>query len=956
MSTINQGALNRIDKGINNGFQPVVFHHGKNLFNKKNVIVDTALNIATGVEYSASGYSTTYKIPVIPFSKIYTNKDLSRILFYKDGVYIPDKAINNPAIGVIEIPDCNSFRITFSNAYSDVLQLEYGESSTAYESFDPTPRLPNIGGRVNVNIENREINTVYKSDIIKRLGIKFMSGVRIEPLTGMYAYASLSVSTPLIPVSPGRVYQRGNDAAGNDSYNRILYFDKDEQFIGSNVTIEGTSNAEKVFKTPGNCHYIATTLRNNTLDVVDSFFLKEIELKDTEDAFIGIKDNTDKLLRAINMNIDRGKFIYNKLTYNGVSFENSEGSIFSGLIPVEPSTAYVKGRRSTNSSTSRLWLYDYAERKIGEVSENYFETPENCKYVAIMVKHTTLWDYSKDRYLIIKYDDYLKEPIGEVVRDNDLYRASIIGNGVMSDYRIAAMFENHCIFYHYSTPYPGFYYSQSGFDFKRAKFIEFSEDNFPGLIADFVRMRFVIFNTSNGLRAMFFNNKNQVYYSTDSTFTNWKQSNIWGLYGKKTHYLADDNDKDPSGTRWRVREPLNLSERSAFYTWLNGLVRVEGLGGQLGLGLLFAAYGDCLGDTGSPARLYYTEDGENVYVQYEFGISSGYIKGGSTNVLYHTDICYGSPLDTSNIIGNYTGGLGLKVRYNIIPSEADKEPVDIFSYGDAVAITAFSKANGAVATVADATEINIGDTVVITGDSGNTDWNRYVNNTADSKTGGNGVMFKVRSKSGNNLTLYDVIGNPDNNIFCRHIHVCTEFGNGIVLGTGELYPQSWLVYIQPYTGRTPADYNNMNKDLWRDSVFRLNSSENGLQRTLGLYLTSNNDVLWASDEPAIYTTLAQIRGRDFVSNSFGIWKFKISDIDDRNKSKLMLPAVNALYQLRRIGSVLLCSDYYGVTYISRDEGETWEYVCTGGGSKTVITGFDKSRTRFYLGEFIIEFK
>lgn len=183
----------------------------------------------------------------------------------------------------------------------------------------------------------------------------------------------------------------------------------------------------------------------------------------------------------------------------------------------------------------------------------------------------------------------------------------------------------------------------------------------------------MFFNTLAGVRSLVFFDKNYIYCSTTGAFSGFEVPNIWDLKGRR-HWRISDDDKDPTGERYRAYFPSDYHNgiRQKAFEWHNGPVWMNGIGGQYSRGLLFANYTNTYApNTALPSCVFYTEDGKNIYIQYMFGVYQKYYKTSDETTEEKSSVNYnlGDDVDFS-ALGTYSGGLTLKKRWNILPSES----------------------------------------------------------------------------------------------------------------------------------------------------------------------------------------------------------------------------------------------------------------------------------------------
>lgn len=464
----------------------------------------------------------------------------------------------------------------------------------------------------------------------------------------------------------------------------------------------------------------------------------------------------------------------------------------------------------------------------------------------------------------------------------------------------------------------------------------------PSVYSGSVLSKAVIYKTITGVITMLFTDKNQIYYSSSGVFGEFKLSTIWGLRGR-----AHNNKATGEGGNWgrnKFYMPKNISERASQFSWFNSLlINKKEVSGNYVEHLLFANYQLGSGNTATPSCLFHTVNGKDIYTQYMFGIPCGKVKKAGTDEYISLGVSgWGDDLDTS-LFPSYTTGLTLQKRTSIIPSEVESDPAVKFEYGDILPITQFTSANKAVATVADASSFEVGNVIMIKGDSGNSDWNSLVDTTGTNGVNGVKGLFSVTKIEGNNLTLAETIGNYRNNLVPRHIHSLNFFANGVAIGTGEVYPQSWLVFqeIAPIENTT----------IWESSLL-LTTSEKSLQRSMGVHLRRDNKIIFASDDQWVKVESKKliIRDKNLTTTTAGVWLGNLEDVDDIGKFNNILWGADPVFKFIEIVSgVLLCVTVSGMTYLSFDDGDSWEFATCDNIQKTVSMGNDSNERRYFFG-------
>lgn len=336
-------------------------------------------------------------------------------------------------------------------------------------------------------------------------------------------------------------------------------------------------------------------------------------------------------------------------------------------------------------------------------------------------------------------------------------------------------------------------------------------------------------------------------------------------------------------------------------------------------------YGDKLtligtyrGPKGSRMCVFATHDGgRSWYNKYEFAAQT-------------EDLADGVFINTSSISGNYIDtSFVMNKRSLVIPSGEDKEPTTKFLLGSDVVVSAISKASQAVVTTATAHGLVTNDVVVFKKNTGSaetsTDWEWMTNETSSTSSGGNGMMFAVTVLTATTFKIREYVQSTENPLPCRHIHHINKVKDGWLIGTGEEYPKGWQLYIHAKN----ADEYSIIKAYTTLPTYRLNSSEDGVQRLLGAMLlddTDNSFVVALDSSMVTRPNITAPSGRTFAvaRNSMGIYKGKLSDIDDFTKYDCIYETPEPAYYFKEHFGAWMFLGQHGEFAISFDQGKTWQ--------------------------------
>ena len=273
----------------------------------------------------------------------------------------------------------------------------------------------------------------------------------------------------------------------------------------------------------------------------------------------------------------------------------------------------------------------------------------------------------------------------------------------------------------------------------------------------------------------------------------------------------------------------------------------------------------------------------------------------------------------------YASGLSMyKVTRNI-PTAAVKEPEHKYTITE-LSGWSIVKGTETVINFSVAHGLANNDIVAFTGSAG-AEWNQLTTSelTADS-IGDNVYMVAVNSTT--QITLKPYRGSYDDNLQCRHIHSVNETKSGIVFATGEAYPQGWTMFLKIAQTDGAEVLDAMTENF---QVYRLNSGENSLQRACGVIMIEDDadpTIIFNSDDGHVDTNMQwAIDGRTNLptSNSLGIWKGKLSNIDDYSKFECLLDVPEPAIWTHRYNGIIVAYYQLGGIAVSVDDGKTFRY-------------------------------
>ncbi len=282
---------------------------------------------------------------------------------------------------------------------------------------------------------------------------------------------------------------------------------------------------------------------------------------------------------------------------------------------------------------------------------------------------------------------------------------------------------------------------------------------------------------------------------------------------------------------------------------------------------------------------------------------------------------FGHPIVCSDGI---KGKIETRKRRCIIPSKADKDPKTSFEWDDPIKFGVECRSGKLTLVSEEPHGYENGNIISICNAPSELEW--MINSSINETSAGNGLLFKVECVDEKTIYLYEFVASPHNPISCRHIHHINRIRDGWLVGTGEIYPNSWILYIQMKEADTFAErYAHEEFD-----IIRLNSSEKSVQRTLGVLWADDecNTLIYASDHDVLEDKqkINPVTDRDvkLSRNATGVYIGKLCDIDDYNKFRPILEAMEPAYLLQEIEGAIVFSGQGGELAVSFDRGENWD--------------------------------
>ena len=226
----------------------------KNLFNKDTAIKDRYISYSDGLVDTASGFYASDFIKIEP-NTTYTKNDNQQLAFY-DVDYNFISGLVNPVTTFTTPENAKYVRITIVEAMLDSFQLEKGNESTEYETFDikidPKHIKMNSNNRVKnvvtVAKENGDYKTInealssIKDSKENQITIKLAPGEYVESVNTIGRYVSIvgeNKDTCIIKTYTNDYYHPPLDCSANNYFSNLTVIADDN---GTTTPVNGVNN------------------------------------------------------------------------------------------------------------------------------------------------------------------------------------------------------------------------------------------------------------------------------------------------------------------------------------------------------------------------------------------------------------------------------------------------------------------------------------------------------------------------------------------------------------------------------------------------------------------------------------------------------------------------------------------------------------------------------------------
>lgn len=320
-------------------------------------------------------------------------------------------------------------------------------------------------------------------------------------------------------------------------------------------------------------------------------------------------------------------------------------------------------------------------------------------------------------------------------------------------------------------------------------------------------------------------------------------------------------------------------------------------------------------DIGCRTCLFATSDGgREWYAKYEFADEGVYdFKQGEDSWGFN----FGNSFNTKGILSDFNEDCMVQRR---LLNHKDKH---LFSFDKPISISQIKSGEKIIVETNSEHCYSTGNIVVLKKNTNRkSEWDWIFNNDYSLDSAGNGKFFKIEKIDNFHFFLYECVSNPYNNIACRHIHHINRLRDGWMLGTGEIYPNGWLLYIQ----MKESDNFSIKNASEPFDIFILNSMPNSVQRTMGADIIDGKDskLIIASDHDMLHRPTVKINENcSFSRNSTGVYIGNLKDIDDFDKFNIVYEAKEPAYFFKKIQNKYLFGGQRGEMAYSVNPSGPW---------------------------------
>lgn len=310
-----------------------------------------------------------------------------------------------------------------------------------------------------------------------------------------------------------------------------------------------------------------------------------------------------------------------------------------------------------------------------------------------------------------------------------------------------------------------------------------------------------------------------------------------------------------------------------------------------------------------------SDGGRSWYAKLEFGDEGIYeFQQGEKNWGFN----FGNKIKSDMFNSEFNGIANLKKR------SINHNDEDCFLWSKEIRISKMKAEDTIVINTYENHNLSTGNIVALTGSCKEENpWCLLFNNDCNEKSTGNNVLFKVEKINDRTLKLYECVSNPKLRVACRHIHHINRIRDGWIIGTGEIYPNGWLFYMQMREADTYSKI-SASKEL---KLIRLNSTINSVQRTIGADIIEKEDkniLLFASDHDMLNKYFKDSPNEALQRGSTGVYMGSLNNIDNFNSFRMVYEAKEPAYFFKKLNnSYVFCGQRGELAISKKDNVEIW---------------------------------
>lgn len=356
-------------------------------------------------------------------------------------------------------------------------------------------------------------------------------------------------------------------------------------------------------------------------------------------------------------------------------------------------------------------------------------------------------------------------------------------------------------------------------------------------------------------------------------------------------------------------------------------------------------------NSGVRTCLFATDDGgRNWFCKYEFSDLGEYeFKQGNIELF---GLNHGNPIKNYKYENSYRSGeIQIRKRNLILPCEEKLNNTNLFQWESGLDVKKILDTEYITLETVCKHNLRTGNIIALNSKAQNKDYLWMINNEIETNSIGNGMLFKVCVIDDYTIQLYECVSKSQHNIACRHIHHVNRIKDGWLIGTGEIYPNGWVLYMQ----MKESDTFTIKKANDFFEIYRLNTTRDSIQRSMGALLIDDekHTMLFASDHDLLSRDNIIIDENTTISrSSTGLFMGDLSIINDFSKWKCILEMKEPCFLFQKIDNVFFYFGQRGSFAI----GTKLDNLTIGKLDKTSFYYFGKLANYYIFDDFVFLIK